>query len=140
MRPQHKDTADHRRVSMGRLRKAKIDMIGKMRQEGYTQAETAEKTGVHLKTVQKYDPLKRSGKAASPRKTGSVSKEDLEFRLRTLEDWIAAIYYTLLDKLGTRVACPECCEYELFTDEEDEDLYICKNCHYRMRAPSRGSK
>lgn len=43
---------------MGRLGKAKTDEITKLRQEGYTQKETAEKTGVHLRTVRKYDPLR----------------------------------------------------------------------------------
>jgi len=43
---------------MGRLSKGKIDEIGKLRQEGYTQKETAEKVKVHLRTVRKYDPLK----------------------------------------------------------------------------------
>ena len=44
---------------MGRLTKAKIDQIEKMRKEGYTQQETAEKTGVHIRTVRKYD-IKRN--------------------------------------------------------------------------------
>jgi len=43
---------------MGRLTKAKIDEICKLREEGYTQKETAEKAKVHLRTVRKYDPLK----------------------------------------------------------------------------------
>jgi len=43
---------------MGRLTKAKVDEIRKLRQEGYTQKETAEKAKVHLRTVRKYDPLK----------------------------------------------------------------------------------
>ena len=43
---------------MGRLTKAKIDAISKLRQQGYTQKETAEKVEVHLRTVRKYDPLK----------------------------------------------------------------------------------
>lgn len=43
---------------MGRLTKAKIDEIAKLRQEGYTQKETAEKVKVHLRTVRKYDPLR----------------------------------------------------------------------------------
>ena len=42
---------------MGRLTKAKIDAISKLREQGYTQKETAEKVGVHLRTVRKYDPL-----------------------------------------------------------------------------------
>ena len=47
---------------MGRLRKSVVDRIVRFRNQGYTQAETAEKTGVHLKTVQKHDPLRKSKK------------------------------------------------------------------------------
>jgi len=43
---------------MGRLRKDIVDKIIKLRKQGYTQAETAEKAGVNLKTVRKYDPLR----------------------------------------------------------------------------------
>lgn len=43
---------------MGRLTKSKIDEIAKLREQGYTQKETAEKAGVHLRTVHKYDPLR----------------------------------------------------------------------------------
>jgi len=43
---------------MGRLAKAKTDEIVKLRQQGFTQRETAEKVKVHLRTVRKYDPLK----------------------------------------------------------------------------------
>jgi DNA-binding transcriptional MerR regulator len=43
---------------MGRLTKAKIDEIIKLRQEDYTQKETAEKAKVHIRTVRKYDPLR----------------------------------------------------------------------------------
>jgi predicted transcriptional regulator len=47
---------------MGRLTKKKIDKIAKLRQEGFTQKETAEEVGVHLRTVRKYDPLKEKRK------------------------------------------------------------------------------
>jgi len=43
---------------MGRLTKSKTDEIRKLREQGYTQKETAEKAGVHLRTVRKYDPLR----------------------------------------------------------------------------------
>lgn len=43
---------------MGRLTKSKIDEIRKLREQGYTQKETAEKVKVHLRTVRKYDPLR----------------------------------------------------------------------------------
>ena len=43
---------------MGRLTKAKVDEIAKLRKQGYTQKETAEKANVHIRTVRKYDPLR----------------------------------------------------------------------------------
>jgi predicted transcriptional regulator len=43
---------------MGRLTKAKIDEITKLREQNYTQKEIAEKVGVNLRTVRKYDPLR----------------------------------------------------------------------------------
>lgn len=43
---------------MGRLTKAKRDEIARLRGQNYTQKETAEKVGVHLRTVRKYDPLR----------------------------------------------------------------------------------
>jgi len=42
---------------MGRLTKAKIDEIAKLREKGYTQKEVAQRAGVHVRTVRKYDPL-----------------------------------------------------------------------------------
>lgn len=122
---------------MGRLRKAKIDMIGKLRKDGYTQVETAEKTGVHLKTVQKYDPLKRPGKAASTRATRSVSKEDLEFRLTNLGNWINSIHATFIHKLDIKLICPACFKsYLELDDNEPGSTYVCKKCHYKIPFPS----
>ena len=50
---------------MGRLTKVKIDEIARLRGENYTQKEIAEKLGVHIRTVRKYDPL-RERKPAGP--------------------------------------------------------------------------
>ena len=50
---------------MGRLTKAKIDQIAKLREQGYTQKETAEKMKVHLRTVRKYDPLREQKPAGT---------------------------------------------------------------------------
>ncbi len=50
---------------MGRLTKARIDEIARLRGENYTQKEIAEKLGVHIRTVRKYDPL-RERKPAGP--------------------------------------------------------------------------
>jgi len=50
---------------MGRLTKKKLDAIKKSRVDGYTQKETAERVGVDIKTVKKYDPLRRERQEAS---------------------------------------------------------------------------
>lgn len=50
---------------MGRLTKTKVDEIVKLRKQDYTQKETAEKLGIHVRTVRKYDPL-REQKPGSP--------------------------------------------------------------------------
>ena len=65
---------------MGRLTKTKVDEIAKLRKQGYTQKETAEKVNVHLLTVRKYDPLKQNRSCGERHKTfadifkGSVSE------------------------------------------------------------------
>ena len=62
---------------MGRLTKAKIDEIAKLREKGYTQKEVAQRVGVHVRTVRNYDPLHQ----ARPSKRRSV-----EDKLKTLEE------------------------------------------------------
>ena len=44
---------------MGRLTKATTDEIERLRKEGYTQKEVAERLKVHPRTVRKYDPLRQ---------------------------------------------------------------------------------
>jgi transcriptional regulator with XRE-family HTH domain len=51
---------------MGKLTKAKIDEITRLRQQGYTQREVAEKAKVHLRTVRKYDPLRTQKPRLTP--------------------------------------------------------------------------
>jgi len=59
---------------MGRLTKAKIDAISKLREQGYTQKETAEKVKVHLRTVRQYDPLR----VQKPVRPATEQVEELE--------------------------------------------------------------
>jgi lipase chaperone LimK len=59
---------------MGKLTKTKIDEIARLRQEGYTQKEIAQKAKVHLRTVRKYDPLRTQ----KPRITPEQVKETEE--------------------------------------------------------------
>ena len=72
---------------MGRLSKAKIDQIAKLRNEGLLQREVAEELRINIKTVGKYDPLKEETApdegTSNDRRPGS-----LEERVRRLEDWL----------------------------------------------------
>lgn len=121
---------------MGRLTKAKIDLIVKYRKAGYTQGETAEKTGVHLKTVQKYDPLKRPGPAERAGSVKASPEQDLESRLRDLGDWIGIFQIALVDT-NTDLKCPRCFHSRLGLDHDDDNLYVCKKCGYKLRSPRR---
>ena len=120
---------------MGRLTKAKINEIAKLREQGFTQKETAEKVKVHLRTVRKYDPLHQS----KPR--GGQSVED---RLAALEEGVRACW-DLLDLLhcvmlrspvlGNRLEeetfpCTRCGGKLRF--DEEEATYICRNCKHKF--------
>jgi transcriptional regulator with XRE-family HTH domain len=69
-------------VEMGRLTKKKLDAIKKSRVDGYTQKETAQRVGVDIKTVKKYDPLRRERQ--------EVSQERRIERLETICNSLAA--------------------------------------------------
>ena len=120
---------------MGRLVKVKRDEIAKLRKQGYTQKETAEKVKVHLRTVRKYDPLHES------RPSGQLSVEDrlatLEEALRTCWDYIHLLkcamsrFEPLRDKLEKETyPCPRCGGKLKFDDEEV--TYICHDCKLKM--------
>ncbi len=116
---------------MGRLRKSVIDKIVKLRKENYTQAETAEKLHIHIKTVQKYDPLRRSADERTARSPETLSNRDLVAILKTQGDFIDAILLTLiLDTQAKRVRCPSCLEGGL---EDENGVYTCQRCGYKMR-------
>jgi len=89
---------------MGRLTKAKTDEIGKLRKEGYTQKETAEKVGVHIRTVRKYDPLRDQEK-------DGVTSEALNETREALKELVARYLveerdggFFLITILGRRVS------------------------------------
>jgi len=117
---------------MGRLRKAKVDTIIKLRNEGFTQAEIAEKVGVHLKTVQKYDPLRCPKKAADTGPTAGMPTEVLERYLKAAGDWINALELALLDEFGHSITCPNCGVKLAFGEKE---IYVCKKCGREMPFP-----
>ncbi len=100
-------------VFMGRLRKAKIDEIIRLRNDGYTQQETAEKVGVNLKTVRKYDPLKQPKHVAI----------SLEERVRCLEHFTHYIIGVAVDRAEYPPPCPHC-ENQHMLLVEGRDLEI----------------
>ena len=127
---------------MPRLPKKKLDAIKKVRLEGYTQKETAERVGVDIKTVKAHDPLRSERKEVS-----------LEGRLERLEtickslaakhQWLTSEFdmalvalSRLLDEDGRRLGdyldepeksiCPKCCGDMV----EDEAHYRCLECGF----------
>jgi len=124
---------------MGRLTKVKIDEIGKLRKQGYTQKETAQKVGVHVRTVRRYDPLYESRQS---------EKRSVEDRLAALEqaltaswDWIYLLYITILRSSPGLTSCLEeescpCprCNGKLEYDE-DQYAHVCRDCGHKVFPP-----
>jgi predicted transcriptional regulator len=120
---------------VGRLRKAKIDQIAKLRSEGYTQAETAEKIGVCLKTVRKYDPESISGSAKEWQELKTLPQ-----RVRKLEEVAKSLSLLALSNQIERIAkdekywlwCPKCdspVEVEELKDKKTKKSYYgCHEC------------
>ncbi len=120
---------------MGRLAKAQIDEIAKLRKEGYTQKEIAERLHVHPRTVRKYDP------SHEIRQRGQRSTEDrlaaLEEGVRSSWDLLELLHCTMLrsDKLRhsleeTTYPCPRC-DGKLKYDEQ-EATYVCGDCKHKL--------
>lgn len=120
---------------MGRLAKAQTDEIAKLRQEGYTQKEIAEKLHVHPRTVRKYDP------SHEIRQRGQRSTEDrlaaLEEGVRASWDLLELLHCTMLrlDKLrhileGATFPCPRCDGKLKYVDQEG--TYVCGNCKHKF--------
>lgn len=121
---------------MGRLAKAKIDEIAKLREEGYTQKEIAERLHLHPRTVRKYDPsheIKQRGQR--------LSTEDrlaaLEEAVRNSWDLIELLHCVMLrsDELGhmlekTTYPCPRCNGKLRYVDQEA--TYVCSNCGHKF--------
>jgi len=120
---------------MGRLRKTTVDMIVRLRKKGYTQAETAEKAGVNLKTVRKYDPLRQSNKSPITKVVKGPDAEDLLHYIKCLGDWVDSIVTTMRFEVGKELVCPSCTEAKLAPNNTGE-TYFCKRCKYEMPLPS----
>lgn len=92
---------------MGRLRKAKIDEIVRLRNDDYTQQETAERAEVNIKTVRKYDPLKKPKHVVTP----------LEERVRCLEDLVHYLTGIAIVTGDYPPPCPHCENQDLLQAE-----------------------
>ena len=118
---------------MGKLRKGIVDMIVKLRNEGFTQIETAEQAGVHVKTVQKYDPLVRHNKQTAD--TGSIAGMPngvLEHYLKAVADWITVFEFALMVKDKHELNCPEC---DAVLKMSDKGYYFCRECGRKLSFP-----
>ena len=112
---------------MGRLYKAKVDKIQELSKQGYLQREIAEKLGVHVKTVRKYDPTNRSISSGS-NPTGSVP-ESIRNVIALMLDYIEFIEINLqLDKVRNGY-CPRCSKKQ-FEFDAIKFIYQCGNCGY----------
>ena len=117
---------------MGRLTKKNIDQIAKLRSEGYTQNEVAEKVGVCLKTVRKYDPGSVSGSAKEWRELQGLPERvnKLEQIAKTLS---ALAWSYKLEKCFKYPAwCPNC-ENQVSAEEARDKktkktYYCCPQC------------
>ena len=117
---------------MGRLRKSVVDKIVRLRNQGYTQQETAEKAGVHLKTVQKHDPLRKSKKVTTVPSAKGEPITDLQSDIKTLGDWIESLQETLKYKMEVDLLCPKCSEGTV--EDDGTGTFICQKCGYEMKA------
>jgi len=118
---------------MGRLTKAQIDEIAKLRKEEYTQKEIAERLHVHPRTVRKYDPLRQQ---RSEERSVENRLSVLEEAIRVCWDYIGLLYVAVL-----RSAIGECLETETYVCprcngkliyDEDKVTYICKKCGHKF--------
>ena len=94
---------------MGRLSKAKIDQIQRLRKKGFLQKEVAKTVGVNIKTVRTYDPLhttpKPGGKPVRELKEHKLSISLLK-DIRALADWITVLYQYTMEP--NKIPCPHC--------------------------------
>jgi len=123
---------------MGRLAKSKVDEIAKLREDGYTQKEIAERLHVHPRTVRKYDP------SHEIRQAGQRSAEDrlaaLEEGLRASWDLLELLHCAIQrsDELRhslekTTYSCPRCDGKLKYEDQEA--TYVCSNCGHKFPPP-----
>lgn len=115
---------------MGRLLKSKVDQIVGLRKQGYCQKEIAEKLGVHIKTVRKYDPT--SGADTSKPVHVEQSVETIREALPVVLDLLGIMVPLLLDEDNHQ--CPKCCAESLGFDGQ-RIAFVCRQCGYTIIMP-----
>lgn len=121
---------------MGRLTKAQVDEIAKLRKEGYTQKEVAERLHVHPRTVRKYDPLHQD---RLEERSVENRLSALEEAIRTCWDYIDLLYWAMArSPIGGSLeketyVCPRCSGKLRF--DEEKVTYICVNCGHKFSIP-----
>jgi hypothetical protein len=143
---------------VGRTSRRKQIKIAELRQQGYTQEETAKKLKTTVKTVRKYDPLRQAKTEGVPqgppkaspleistellnkmkRKWGEPLHVDpsspIEDQLAALGQWVEA----LILKAEGAFACPNCfkgnVEYAEWQTPDGtwDGAYVCPECGYPM--------
>ena len=112
---------------MGRLTKAKVDQIGKLRNEGYTQQEVAQKIDVHVRTVRKYDVTRTKNSLDN-----KTTIRNVQQTIRVIMDWVWVLIWPLMSEEDLN--CPNCLGESVSYDEE-VNTFVCHQCGYRMVLP-----
>ena len=116
---------------MGRLPKKKIDAIAKLRKQGDLQKEVAEKLGIHIRTVQKYDPTR-----VAVKRYPAVNDltESIREVLPIILNWLSVLSSWLLSEKKDICNCPMCLT-DSFEYDWGKDMFICRECGYRLIVP-----
>jgi len=118
---------------MGRLAKSKVDEIAKLREDGYTQKEIAERLHVHPRTVRKYDPSRQE---RSEERSVEKRLSALEGAISTCWHYIDLLYWAMHNSaigecLETKThVCPRCLGRLIYN--EDKVTYICNKCGHKF--------
>ena len=143
---------------MGRTSLRKQIKIAELRQQGYTQEETAKKLKTTVKTVRKYDPLRQAKPEGVPQEPPKASPQEIskeilnkmkrewgepphvdpsssiEDQLAALSEWVNA----LILKVGEPLRCPNCFKDSImYAEWKRPDGYwdgadVCRECGYPM--------
>jgi hypothetical protein len=114
---------------MGRLTKAKIDQIAILRKEGYTQQEVAQKIGVHVRTVRKYDVTSTQNGLDN-----KIASRNAQQAILVIMEWLSVLLYPLFLNGKEDLYCP-CCLAESMSYDSEAETFLCRQCGHKMILP-----